>query len=104
MQQYKILIVIRRLLILAFNGRFKNKLFKTAKCKMISQNTSESHWMFRESWNKGNKVSIGCWCAMRKEKDVNCVAHLCNEPDYCPAPSRDSIAKRCINHSPCSRL
>ena len=38
-------------------------------------------------------------CAMRKEKDVNCVARRRNKSDYCPAPPRDSFNRKKTHYS-----
>lgn len=55
---------------------------KIVKRKVMSQKISDSRWMSSESPEiTGTRYRSAADCAMRKEKDVNCVARR-NKPDY----------------------
>lgn len=60
MQEYRITLVTIKWLI--FSGRFHQELFKNYKTQSDKpENFGKSLDGFREPWNEGDKVSIGCW-------------------------------------------
>lgn len=84
---------------------FNKSFSKIIKRKVISQKTSESRWMGSESPEMTRKrYRSAADCAMRKEKDINYVARRRNEITVLFLLVIRLTAKRCIIHSPCSRL